>query len=81
MLTNSRTRALIEDIATAMNEQFRYIPTAPVESQTAYEAAIKDCTVGIATVLHQHFTDFNVDWFYKESGYPGTHPNHKKIRN
>lgn len=78
MLITPNLSALIDDIAKSLNKQFRYIPTAPVESQKAYEASIKDATEGIATALHTHVTGFNVDMFYKQTGYPGTHPIHQK---
>lgn len=76
MLNTPNVNRLITDIAEAFNEQMRYIPSAPVESQSAYEAAIKDTIVGVATAIHKNVSSFDVDLFYRNARYPGTHPIH-----
>lgn len=79
MLRSTAIDILVEDLANQLNEQFRYIPTAKVENQQSYEAAIKDCTIAVVTALHKNIVDFNVDEFYSRAGYPGTHPWHRKV--
>lgn len=78
MLRSPELDQLISDIAEGFNEQFRYIPNAPVESQAVYEVAIKDATIAIAAALHKNIVDFHVDSFYARAGYPGTHPVHQR---
>lgn len=80
MLRNPQVNRLIDDLADELNKQFRYITTHPTESQAAYEAALKDATIGVVTALHKSVVDFNVDVFYQKAGYPGTNPVHSARR-
>jgi len=78
MIQTPAISKLVLDLARSLEEQFRYIPSAPIEAQEFYEAAIKDSTIAVATALHKHIGDFNVDTFYLAAGYPGTHPIHSR---
>lgn len=77
MLRTENVDRMTSDIASEFSKQFRYLLKAPVEKQADYEAAIKDSVIGVATALHRHISAFNVDSFYAQCGYPGTHPVHK----
>lgn len=76
MIQTPEVDRMVTALAEALNEQFRYIPCAPRESQPMYEAAIKDSCVATASVLHKFIAGFNVDHFYSRCGYPGTRPIH-----
>ena len=68
--------AMIEDIAKSLDGQLKWVYTYPTEQQKYYEAAIRDDIVAMAIVVHKYCPGYDMDLFYRQAGYTGTHPVH-----
>ena len=85
VLRTPALNALIGDLANSLKVQFDYVENEMLLEDdgriASYTAAIKDATQATAAALCKHIGDFDVDEFYKMSGYPGTYPIHKPGKN
>lgn len=70
------TSSIVTDICRAFAQQMLEVTRFSEDHQKTYEAAIRDDIIAIAHVVHEHYPDFNMDEYYRLSGYEGTIPVH-----
>lgn len=76
-------QAFVEDIAehfakqhAAINDMLERNPEEEHPSLKCFKAQLRDDIIGVAILIRKHDSDYDLNKFYKKSGYEGTHPIH-----
>lgn len=69
MLRNMQVDHLIADLADGFKRQADYVLDESTLGGEEYKIAVQTSIVEVVGTLHKHVVDFDVDAFYKRSGY------------
>lgn len=69
------TDDVIEDLAEGLAKQYEFIEMVEDETKREkYTVQLRDDTIMIANVVHSHNVFYDMDRFYRQSGYKGIAP-------
>lgn len=68
--------AVISDIENYFHEQFASLWLFSDDSQPKYKAQLLDDITGMAVIVRTYRPDYDIDRFYINCGWIGTHPIH-----